>query len=315
MRAIGEGMRRFLRSGLWVTIVALLIVAFIWFVPQLQGQYFSQKVPAEDRPALVNEYRRTWAQIIGGFGLLFGLYFTWRRVEIAQDQQVTERFTRAIDQLGATDSTGEKQLETRLGGIYALERIARDSEQDRSPIAEILTAYVRRHASRKGEEKTPAKQQVHEHEGETAQDISPSSDVQAVLTVLVRLSKLDLLPEPLDLSNTDLRGANLNGLHVEGAIFTDADLREALLSYSRFEGSFFGSALLDGAALLNANVPHTLFDGTSLQGTLLYGADLSKAEDLMQRQLDMAEGAKTGKFATHLPDGIHHPRHWPDTWP
>src|SRR5215207_2187087 len=134
MRAIREGMRWFLRSGLRWVILALLIVAFLWFVPQLQGEYFSQEVPVEERPALVNEYRRTWAQIIGGFGLLLGLYFTWRSLVVSQrtletnqDQQVTERFTRAIDQLGATDATGNKQQETRLGGIYALERIARDS--------------------------------------------------------------------------------------------------------------------------------------------------------------------------------------------
>jgi HAMP domain-containing protein len=83
---------------------------------------------------LVNEYRRTWAQILGGLVLGFGLYFTWRRIEISQqeleatrDQQVTERFTRAIDQLGATDDKGRKKLEIRLGGIYALERIAVDS--------------------------------------------------------------------------------------------------------------------------------------------------------------------------------------------
>jgi hypothetical protein len=145
MEAIGGGVRWFLRSGLRWAILALLIVAFLWFVPQLQGEYFSQKVPAEERPALVNEYRRTWAQIIGGFGLLLGLYFTWRRVEISQDQQVTERFTRAIDQLGATDDTTSKpRLEVRLGGIYALERIAWDSpRRDYSTVMEVLTAYIR----------------------------------------------------------------------------------------------------------------------------------------------------------------------------
>src|SRR5215217_4381641 len=147
----------FLRSGLRWVVLALVIVAFLWFVPQLQGEYFSQKVPAKERPALVNEYRRTWAQIIGGFGLLLGLYFTWRRIEISQqeleatrDQQVTERFTRAIDQLGAIDDKGNKKLEIRLGGIYALERIAVDSfametspGRDYSTVMEVLTAYIR----------------------------------------------------------------------------------------------------------------------------------------------------------------------------
>ncbi len=34
-------------------------------------------------------------------------------------------------------------LEVRLGGIYALERIARDSPKDHWTIMEVLTAYVR----------------------------------------------------------------------------------------------------------------------------------------------------------------------------
>src|SRR5215217_6581785 len=168
MRAIGEWWRWFLRGGWRWAILAVLIVAFLWFVPQLQGKYFSHKVPADERPALVNEYRRTWAQIVGGFGLLLGLYFTWRRIEISQreleatrDQQVTERFTRAIDQLGASDDDGKPRLEIRLGGIYALERIAGDSlamenspGRDYGTVMEVLTAYVREnttHAPRPSE--------------------------------------------------------------------------------------------------------------------------------------------------------------------
>jgi hypothetical protein len=49
-------------------------------------------------------------------------FFTYRQVqtsrrqlEIAQHGQVTERFTRAIDQLG------HENLDVRLGGIYTLD--------------------------------------------------------------------------------------------------------------------------------------------------------------------------------------------------
>ena len=103
-------------SAAKATALLLFLLAFLWFVPELQGRYFSGSVPPEDVPALVNEYRRTWSQIIGGFGLFLGLYFTWRRVEISQNQQVTERFTRAIDQLGASGEDGNPRLEIRLGG-------------------------------------------------------------------------------------------------------------------------------------------------------------------------------------------------------
>src|SRR6266702_335401 len=41
---------------------------------------------------------------------------------------------------------GSDNLDVRLGGIYALERIASSSEVDRGPILEVLTAYVRGHS-------------------------------------------------------------------------------------------------------------------------------------------------------------------------
>jgi hypothetical protein len=56
---------------------------------------------------------------------------------------VTERFTRAVDQLG------HESLDVRLGGIYALERITRDSERDRSTMLgslEPIGAVVSRSA-------------------------------------------------------------------------------------------------------------------------------------------------------------------------
>src|SRR5215212_519087 len=110
------------RKVLWWGVAALFLLIFLWFVPQLQGQYFSQGVPAKAVPALVNEYRATWAQILGGAALLSGLYFTWRTLQVNREGQITERFTRAIDQLGKVEDR-QKLFEIRVGGIYALERI------------------------------------------------------------------------------------------------------------------------------------------------------------------------------------------------
>jgi hypothetical protein len=63
-----------------------------------------------------------------------------RQVLVAQEGQITERFTRAIEQLG------NERMEVRLVGIYALERIANDSDKDYWTIMETLTAYVRENA-------------------------------------------------------------------------------------------------------------------------------------------------------------------------
>src|SRR5215203_3394049 len=95
--------------------------------------------------------------LTGAAGFI-GLLFTWRNLaqtrestrrtlELTEQGQITERFTRAIDQLGATDDEGKPKLEIRLGGIYALERIAKDSpERDYSTVMEVLTAYARENA-------------------------------------------------------------------------------------------------------------------------------------------------------------------------
>jgi hypothetical protein len=272
MEAIGGGVRWFLRSGLRWAILALLIVAFLWFVPQLQGEYFSQKVPAEERPALVNEYRRTWAQIIGGFGLLLGLYFTWRRVEISQDQQVTERFTRAIDQLGATDDTTSKpRLEVRLGGIYALERIAWDSpRRDYSTVMEVLTAYIRENSpqapgssngsSDAASTSTEATAEADEEEKQPAplKLLRPTADIQAILDVLGRAQTR--VPEEyrtrLDLHQANLQGANLFMANLRGADLRGADLHEANLHEANLEGAnVTDGQLADAQYLQGATMP------------------------------------------------------------
>jgi hypothetical protein len=50
----------------------------------------------------------------------------WQRRthELTEQGQVTDRYTKAIEQLGSD------KLDVRIGGIYALQRIARDSARD-----------------------------------------------------------------------------------------------------------------------------------------------------------------------------------------
>ena len=71
--------------------------------------------------------------VMGALNLVLTQRVQWRA-------QVTERFTRAIDQLGS------EKLDVRIGAVYALEQIARDSAELHWPITEVLTAYLREHA-------------------------------------------------------------------------------------------------------------------------------------------------------------------------
>jgi hypothetical protein len=73
------------------------------------------------------------------------------QVKADRERRITDNFTpRAVEQLG------NDKLETRLGAIYALERIARESPTDHWPIMETLTAYVRERAPRPPPERSPA---------------------------------------------------------------------------------------------------------------------------------------------------------------
>jgi hypothetical protein len=138
-------------------IIALVVIGLSiwWIVPQKQVNLFGIGTNNTiEKATLENQYRVTITQMFGGIAILYGVYQGWQRINIAekelkvsQEGQITERFTRAIDQLGATDKSGNSNLEIRLGGIYALERIANESEKDYWPIMEILTAYVRKNSA------------------------------------------------------------------------------------------------------------------------------------------------------------------------
>jgi hypothetical protein len=86
---------------------------------------------------------KIWTGIVQALGagvLAIGAYFTWRNLRVASEAQISNRFTQAIGQVGAELKDGQPNLEVRLGGIYALERIARDSPRDHWSIIEVLTA-------------------------------------------------------------------------------------------------------------------------------------------------------------------------------
>ncbi|OLS51180.1 pentapeptide repeat-containing protein [Rhodovulum sulfidophilum] len=109
-----------------------------------------------------------------------------------------------------------------------------------------------------------------------------------------------------DLRETDLAGANIAMVNLD-----DADLRKANLGGADLRGADLREADLWEANLGEADV-RTLYlgGGTNVVGTPEY-TNLSQTRALTQAQLDTMEG-DTG---TILPDGLHHPAHWPDPEP
>jgi Pentapeptide repeats (8 copies) len=239
-----------------------------------------------------NDVRATLLQAVGGAVLLIGLYFTGRTYLLNRQGQLTDRFTHAIDQLGNKES-----LDVRLGGIYALERIAQESQRDHWPIVEVLTAFVR--------EKPPRIESAAGEESANSTPPVPRADVQAVLTVLGRRNRVnEQAQQRLDLTRTDLRGvklpgahlesANLYQAHLEGGYLFQAHLEDAVLSEAHLEGANVSGAHLERALLIGAHLQRAELGGTNLEGAVITGAHLENAW-LNSASL---EGAYLGK--THL---------------
>lgn len=137
-----------------------------------------------------------------------GVFFTYRQLQTAREGQITERYTRAIDQLA------HSELNVRVGAIYALERIARDSPVDRPTIAEVLTAFVRSHSP--WPPKLPG-QYVATAPLDDVPDLAVRApDVQTCLTVLDRGGFASTVRTGLNLGAVDLRRATLYGARLEG---------------------------------------------------------------------------------------------------
>jgi uncharacterized protein YjbI with pentapeptide repeats len=255
-----------------------------------------------ERVRAINDVRTTLLQGLAGAVLLLGAGLTWRQVTISREQlqhnvdasreerlveqgQVTERFNRAVDQLG------HGNLDVRLGGLYSLERIARDSEADRAAIYEILTAYVRGHAPWPPQRATTP-EVVDESLGGLASQpdrLAPdqrledlpllqirAADVQAALTILGRRPRC-AGDRRLDLARTDLRGADLEGAHPEKAYLRGTHLERAYLDGAHLEEADLEGAHLEQAAFINVYYERPSLGGAYVKGAMLIDVNLEGA--------------------------------------
>jgi Pentapeptide repeats (8 copies) len=317
-----------------ITLLVFLAVSFvsglIWYLNPIFSA--NDKLSTTDRKDLVQGFasvaQAAAVGLAGAVGLV-GLFFTWRSLrqaregqaqtqentqrtlELTEQGQITERFTRAIDQLGATDATtGKQKLEIRLGGIYALDRIARDSpKRDYSTVMEVLTAYVRENtpqalgssqgSSEAASTSTDSTAAADEGAKQAAppEPSRPTADIQAILDVLRRTQ--DRVPEEyrtwLDLHEANLRGANLSGANLSGANLRDADLQAANLQRANLQDANLQDADLQDAILGVASLVGANLLGANLYGVYLEGAivtDEQLADTLSLREAIMPDGQK-----------------------
>ena len=216
---------------------------------------------------------RTGLAAGAGAGAAVGLMLAFRRhyhQEVATDltnrdateRRITELYTKAVEQLG------NEKAPVRLGGLYALERLAQDNPAQRQTIVNVICAYLRMPFSRT----VPM-----EPEGKVAKDLAKRTETEARISEIrdtwwqerqVRLTAQRILAAHLhdgrkkELRSThppsapfwpnivlDLADATLMEFYLVNAMVADANFRGATFTAAtHFENAAFdGLAWFDGA--------------------------------------------------------------------
>jgi hypothetical protein len=262
----------------------LLIFPF-WLFQQIPGLFARED---KDSRTFAIEVVKTIISALGliatlsaGIGLFVNYLNSQAERQLIQERLITERFSKAVEQIG------NPKEEVVIGGIYSLERIAKDSPKDQWTIMEVLTSYIRKNSP------IPSNiQQLEPEERQKALEKLPSVSipVQAALTVIGRRKvendqagdNLAETTDPnkikiLDLSRTNLRGAKLNGADLKGANLDGANLNGAKLWVAYLNGANLNGANLNGAKLWVAYLNGANLNGANLNGANLNGANLNGA--------------------------------------
>ena len=324
---------RWLVGGIAAVVLALA-VAWLLFVPVADWLAHHDVGPAMGplHETALNNARGRLLTLGAGLLAAGALAFTARTFYLSREGQVTDRYTKAIEQLGSD------KLDVRIGGIYALERIARDSARDHPVVIEVLTAFIREHCrepwpppARPGLARITRRGPFRAGGPLRIMRIRP--DVQAAVAAVGRRdAQRDV--RPLDLFGANLAGAQLPYADLGGALLTDADLRIALLAGARLDKAilndadlteaflniaYLRSANLKGADLTEADLSYANLGDTYLHRANLSGADLTGADltdaDLTSADLsgaDLTEAELDGADLTgaRWPEGAPVPEGW-----
>lgn len=178
----------------------MLVVGMLalWIVPAVLVRQPAAGMTSAEKLRAASDVRTAMIAFLLALGAAATSWFTARSYRLSREGQVTDRYTKAISQLGDTQST------VRVGGLYALERIGHDSAKDRTTIIYVLGVFIREHS------KAPAR----------GPDDELPEDVYAAIRVagrLLRRSAATLNLRGADLHDTDLSFLPADQIRLDGA--------------------------------------------------------------------------------------------------
>jgi hypothetical protein len=256
-----------------VTAAVIALAAIVWLLPLALTAGHSGRLSAAEMLKARNDVRTVLVTLVAAIAAAVGLTFTARTYLLNVSGQVTDRYSKAVGQLG------EPEIAVRVGAVYALERVARDSPRDVDTIVEVLCTFVRAACPLPADDPPP--------------DAVVAADVQAAVNVLGRAPLCDhRVP-------ADLRRANLRGVDMTNATFAGVWLRDSLLAKAQLRGANLRGAWLSGARLDGADLDSADLEGARLRGAMLDGAVLKGAR-LVGATLDEVSFKGTWLSGAHL---------------
>ncbi|MGB9048305.1 MAG: pentapeptide repeat-containing protein [Pseudonocardiaceae bacterium] len=169
------------------------------------------------------------------------------------EQRLTELYTRAVDQLG------NGQAPVRLGGLYALERLAQKNPDQRQTIVDVICAYLRMPYT-PPDDKPPADDapvETHTRYEQRRQELQVRVTAQRILKAHLQAKDAPdkFWPDiDLNLSEAYLHQFSLQNCHIRQAYFGKAQFSQpAVFDGAQFDkDALFNDARFDGLTLFTA---------------------------------------------------------------
>ncbi len=215
-----------------------------------------------------------------------------KQANTAEQGLITDRINKATEGLGKNHENGEPILEIRIGAIYALERIAKDSERDHIQIIEVLCAYIRTNSP---------------NNSENEKRIRVREDIQEALTIIGRRETWSQDKSRLQIERAQGLFLNFFNCYLKGVELYDADLSHANFNRTNLQHAWLNDTDISGARLLNANINDASLTGVKTSGAYARLGNFSGCQTLTQEQLDVMYCG----VDVIIPDGLIRPENWP----
>ena len=181
----------------------------------------------------------------------------------AEDGRRQERLKTAIEHLGhASDSV-------RLGGAYELFHLAKDTEDLRQTVLDILCAHIRRTTG--------------EAEYRERYKSKPSEEIQSLLTLLFVQEHDVFMALPINLQGSWLNGIDIANGRLQRANLIGAQLQEALLIGAQMQDANLDGSLMQKINLGMAQMQEASLIGAQMQGATLVGVQMQGARLLLAK--------------------------------